>query len=480
MKILLIFPRISFESFPSYTHPKLGLMYIASYMKKHGYKDVKIIDLDLLTWDFHTFCGKVKEYSPDLVGIQCMTTHLESAYRICRFVRTSLKNTKIVLGGAHFNYQPENIFNYFDIDFVVRGEGEKTFLELIQSIREPSHYKNIKGLVFRDLSGTVVRNEDRELNHELDDLPFPDYDDLYEGHPFYGPPYSKTGRMVTMMTSRGCPFRCAFCDAPNIHGKKVRSRSVDNVLDEMKFLQKKYAVNEFLFKDSNFHMSNKWVAEFAEKITRGNINISFFANYRAEVVSEEFVEPLKQAGCSLIFCGIESVDPSVQKILGKNTSMSQMLRADESIKKYDIKRMYSFMFGSPDDTVESLRASIDFAIRTNPFLIFVNPTVAFPGTALYDYSLHHNLLRNPEWFYSFLSPKADDPFPGRMMMETLPPKTVNKYIRMAYWKFYLRPVKVNEFLRYFSLKRFFSEVVLKFFSVVKKNLTYTPSFRRQV
>lgn len=478
MKILLIFPRISFEIVPTYTNPKLGLMYLASYIKKHGYTDVKIMDLDIVTWDFNTFCKKVKDYSPDLVGIQCMTTHLESVHRICRFVRESLKDAKIVLGGAHFNSNPEDIFNYFDIDFVVRGEGEQTFLELVQSLREPSHYKNIKGLVFRDYDGSIVRNEYRDLNHNLDDLPFPDYNDLFDGHPFYAPPYSRTGRMVTMMTSRGCPFRCAFCDAPNIHGAKVRTRSVDNVIDEIKFLQKTYEVNEFLFKDSNFHMSRKWVEEYAEKINRANMKISFFANYRAEVISDEFVKPLKQAGCSLIFCGIESTEPSVQKILGKNTSMEQMLQADESIKKHGLKRMYSFMFGSPGDTEETLKSYTDFALRTNPFLIFVNPTVAFPGTDLYHYAIKHNLLRDSNWFYAFLSPEPGSPFPGRMYIENLPPETVNKYIRLAYMKFYLRPNKVYEFLKYFRLKKFISETTLKFFTVMKQSISYTSSSKR--
>ncbi len=475
MKILLISPRVSFESPPTYTNPKLGLMYLSSYVKKHGYNNIKIIDLDLVTWSFNTFCRKVKEYSPDLVGIQCMSTNLESAYRICGFLRENLNNTKIVLGGPHFNSNCEDIFSYFNIDFVVRGEGERTFLELIRSLREPSHYKNIKGLVFREPSGSVVRNAYRELNHELDELPFPDYDDLYEGHPFYGHPYSETNRMVTMMTSRGCPFRCAFCDTPNIHGTKVRTRSVDNVLEEMKFLQKKYGVKEFSFKDSNFHMSKKWVTEFAEKITRKNMNILFFANYRAEVISEGYLEPLKQAGCSLVFSGIESTDPKVKEILGKNTSMEQILRADELFKKYNIKCLYSFMFGSPEDTEESLRSYIDFAIKTNPFLILIQPTTAFPGTDLYDYAIKHNLLKDPKWFYSFLSKKARDPFPGRMMMEHLPPETVNKYIRLAYMKFYLRPGKVYDFLKYFKLRRFTSTIALKFFAFVKSAKSMTPS-----
>ncbi len=384
MKILLIFPRVSFESPPSYTNPKLGLMYLSSYVKKHGYKDTKIIDLDLVPWNFDTFCKKVYDYSPDLVGIQCMSTNLESAYKICNFVRESLKNTKIVLGGPHFNSDPEEIFNYFDIDFVVRGEGEITFLELLQSLREPSHYKNIKSLVFRNSDGSVVRNEYRELNHELDNLPFPDYDDLYEGTPFCDHPYSKTGRMVTLTTSRGCPFRCAFCDTPNIHGVKVRTRSVDNVLDEMELLQKKYGLSEFSFKDSNFSMSKKWVSEYAEKVVRRNMDISYFANYRSEIINDDYVEPLKASGCSLIFSGIESTDASVKEILGKNTSMEQMLRADKSIKKYDIKRLYSFMFGSPGDTEETLKSYIDFAIKLDPFIMLVQPTTVFPGTAIYD------------------------------------------------------------------------------------------------
>lgn len=473
MKILLISPRVSFETAPEYTNPKLGLMYLSSYIKKHGYKDIKIIDLELVAWNFETFCRKVKDYSPDVLGIQCMSTNLESANRICKFVRENLSDTKIVLGGPHFNSNPEAIFNYFDIDFVVRGEGEKTFLELIQSIKEPSHHRNIKSLVYRDTDGSVVKNEYRELNHELDDLPFPDYDDLYEGHPFCEHPYSKTGKMMTLMTSRGCPFRCAFCDTPNIHGTKVRSRSVDNVLDEMKILQKKYGVSEFSFKDSNFHMSKNWVREFSEKVTSRNMDISYFANYRFEVINDEYIEPLKQSGCSLIFSGIESTDPTVKEILGKNTSMEQIIRADESIRKYDIRRLYSFMFGSPGDTEKSLRSYIDFAIETDPFVMLVSPTMAYPGTALYDYAVKHNLLKNPEWFYSFLSPGADEPFPARIITDHLPPETVDKYVRLAYNKFYLRPSKVYEYLKYFGPKRFTSSIAMKFFALVKKQVFYT-------
>jgi radical SAM superfamily enzyme YgiQ (UPF0313 family) len=472
MKILLISPRISFESPPTYTNPKLGLMYLSSYVKKNGYKDVKIIDLELVPWNFNTFCRKVKDYLPDVVGIQCMSTNLESTYRICRFIRESLSDTKIVLGGPHFNSNPEDIFSYFDIDFVVRGEGEKTFLELVRSLREPSHYKNIKSLVFRDSDGSVVKNEYRELNHELDDLPFPDYDDLYDGHPFCEHPYSKTGRMMTLITSRGCPFRCAFCDTPNIHGTKVRSRSVDSVLDEINIMQKKYGVSEYSFKDSNFSMSKKWVREYADKIAKRNMQISYFANYRFEVINDEYVEPLKQSGCSLIFSGIESTYPSVKKILGKNTSMEQILRADKSIKKYGIKRLYSFMFGSPGDTEESLRHYINFAIETDPFIMLVSPTMAYPGTDLYDYAVKHNFLKDPKWFYSFLSQRADDPFPARIR-DQLSHETVDKYVRLAYTKFYLRPSKVYEYLKYFGLKRFTSAIALKFFAYLKKQVFYT-------
>ncbi len=479
MKILLIFPRVSFESPPSYTNPKLGLMYLSSYVKKHGYKDIKIIDLELVNWGFDEFCRKVKEYGPDLVGIQCMSTNLESTYKICSFVRENLSSAKIVLGGPHFNSNPEDIFNYFDIDFVVRGEGEKTFLELVQSLNEPSHHKNIKSLVFRDSDGSVVKNEYRELNQELDDLPFPDYDDLYEGHPVCKHPYSKTGEMVTLTTSRGCPFRCAFCDTPNIHGVKVRTRSVDNVLDEMQLLQKKYGVSEFSFKDSNFSMSKKWVREYADKIARRNMDISYFANYRFEVINDDYVEPLKESGCSLIFSGVESTDPVVKEILGKSTSMDQLLRADASIKKYDIKRLYSFMFGSPGDTEETMQSYIDFAIETDPFILLTQPTMAFPGTALYEYAIEHNLLNDPKRFYSFLSPNSDDPFQARMMLKDLPPEIVDKYIKQAYLKFYLRPRKVYEYLKYYSLERFTSAIAMKFFSFLKKTIPLQPRIRRR-
>jgi radical SAM superfamily enzyme YgiQ (UPF0313 family) len=478
MQILLICPRVSFENPPAYTNPKLGLMCLSAYIKRYGYKDVKIIDLELVPWNFETFCRHVIDYSPDLVGIQCMSTNLESAYRICRFVRESLKNAKIVLGGPHFNSRPEDVFKYFDIDFVVQGEGEETFLELVQSMGEISHYKNIKGLVFRDVDGLVVRNEIRELNHKLDDLPFPDYADLYEGTPFCAHPYSKTGRMMTLMTSRGCPFRCAFCDTPNIAGTKVRTRSVENVLDELKIMQRKYGVSEFSFKDSNFNISKKWVREFADKVTRQNMDMSYFANYRFEVLNESFVEPLKQSGCSLIFSGVESTDPFVKEVLGKPTPMDQICRADAAIKKYDIKNLYSFMFGSPGDTEESLEANIEFAIEINPFLILVQPTMAFPGTELYDYAIKHNMLSDPKWFYSFLSPAEEDPFQARIIMDHLPPEKVDKFIRRCYMKFYLRPSKVLEFVRYYKLRRFSSEIALKFFSFMKKIDPFALAYKK--
>ncbi len=479
MKILLIFPRVSFESSPSYTNPKLGLMYLSSYVKKHGYKETKIIDLELVPWGFDTFCKKAYEYSPDLVGIQCMSTNLESTHRICSFIRESLNSTKIVLGGPHFNSNPDEIFNYFDIDFVVRGEGEMAFLELIESINEPLHYKNIKNLVFRDTDGSVVTNEFRELNHNLDDLPFPDYDDLYEGHPACEHPYSKTGKMFTLTTSRGCPFRCAFCDTPNIHGVKVRTRSVDNVLDEMQLLQKKYGINEFSFKDSNFSMSKKWVREYADKVASRNMNISYFATYRFEVINDEYVEPLKESGCSLIFSGVESIDPVVKEILGKSTSMDQLLRADASIKKYGIKRLYSFMFGSPGDTEETIKSNIDFAIKTDPFIMLVAPTMAFPGTVLYDYAVEHNYLKDPKWFYSFLKPNKDDPFQARIMMDHLPPEVVDKYVRQAYLKFYLRPSKIYEYMKYYKIRRFTSAIALKFFSFTQRCYPFTSIYKQK-
>jgi len=244
-------------------------------------------------------------------------------------------------------------------------------------------------------------------------------------------------------------------------------------------LQKKYGINEFSFKDSNFSMSKKWVREYADKVASRNIDISYFANYRPEVITDEYVQPLKESGCSLIFSGIESIDPKVKEILGKNTSMEQMLKADDSIKKYNIKRLYAFMFGSPGDTEETIRSYIDFAIETDPFIMLVAPTMAFPGTALYDYAVQHNLLKDPKWFYSFLTPDSEDPYQARMMMEHLPPETVDKYVRLAYMKFYLRPRKIIEYMKYYKFRRFTSAIALKFVSFVNKCHPFTSTYKKK-
>jgi len=468
MKILLIYPRISFSEYPAYTNAKLGLMYLSSYLKKNGFKEVQVIDLDLVHWNYQTFCTKLREYAPDIVGIQCMSPNLESVYTICTFIRNDLKKTKIVLGGPHFNSNPAEIFDYFDIDFVVHGEGEKTLLELAQSIHDSLDYRNIDGLLYRDKNGEIIQNRPRALNYDLDSLPFPDYGDLYDGHAFYGPPYSKTGKMASMMTTRGCPFNCSFCDVYNIHGNTARTRSVENVIEEIKMLKNRYGVTEFFFKDSNFNLDEKWVAEFSDNVLRNDLKISFFVNYRIEMISDSLVKLLQKAGCTLIFCGVESITPNVQTVLRKHMSVDKILQANNIIKKYGIKSLFSFMFGSPNDTEETLIENINFAIKSDPFIAVFTPTTVFPGTYLYDYAVKHNLLADHKWYFSFLNTNdKKDLYQGRIQLDNLPPEKVGKYIQYAFRKFYLRPKKIIEFLRFFSLRQFFFTIVAKYHSVIK-------------
>ena len=157
-----------------------------------------------------------------------------------------------------------------------------------------------------------------------------------------------------------------------------------------------------------------------------------------------------------------------------------MMRADASIRKFDIKRLYSFMYGSPGDTEEALRSYTDFAIKMDPFIFLVQPTMAFPGTALYEYAIEHNLLNDPKWFYSFLSPNSDDPFQARIMSKDLSPEIVDKYVKQAYLKFYLRPSKVYEYLKYYSLERFTSAIAMKFFSFLNKNHSFKATYRKEM
>ena len=238
MKILLINPPSENELLgnnPSIIeeergyNPPLGILYIAGYLEKHTNFGVEVIDTQAEEIGYDRLKDVIRAKLPDVVGITAMTFTLIDVIKVINLIKSIRPEIKIVLGGPHVHIYPEETINIRGVDFLVLGEGEVTFKELVENIDNPARLSTIPGLVFKE-NGRVINTGARPLNEDLDSLPFP----ARHLTPVqkYSSLMARRIPITTMFTSRGCPYRCTFCDRPHL-GKNFRARSAMNVVDEM-------------------------------------------------------------------------------------------------------------------------------------------------------------------------------------------------------------------------------------------------------
>ncbi|MBI4707963.1 MAG: cobalamin B12-binding domain-containing protein, partial [Candidatus Omnitrophica bacterium] len=293
-KVLLVQP----SSRSKTPRPPLGLMYLSSFLTKNeidneiidikGKEDISVIQERIL--------NKIKSISSDIIGITCLVTEIEVVEEMCRKIKEIKPDSFIVLGGAQPTTHPEHFIRAKDvIDYFVIGEGEATFTELVNAIREkrrPEDIQKINGLAWFD-SDQVKRSHPRELVQDLNSLPFPAYDKVDMS--YYTRPTSWGARPILLslfwiFSSRGCPYRCKYCVAHEIFGKNVRHRSIKNVVDEIEFLVKNFNIDAVYFYDESFTVNKKRVIEICEEIKRRGLKIVFGCQTRVNLISEDIIK----------------------------------------------------------------------------------------------------------------------------------------------------------------------------------------------
>ena len=372
-------------------YPPIGLAYLASVLRENGV-NVKIIDAKSLNMSHKEVAESVQEEMPDIVGVTVFTLNLRSALNLCREIKTLCPSTNIALGGPHIHPQHQEVIKEDSVDFCVRGEGEITLLELVNALSNGGDLERIKGITFKKGDETVTTPE-RPFIKDLDTLPFPARD-LLPNHLYAG----FEGSFTLMTASRGCPFKCHFCAVPQfwpIH----RRRSVANVLDELEHVSKVHNINYVRFTDEVFLLNKRWVVELCQGMVKRGLNerIRWSCDGRADVVSQDVLQEMKRANCSIIAYGIEFGNQRILDFSGKGTKIAQIHKAIEMTKEAGISTHGLFMIGYPTETKETIEdtialirnldtSSADFAIVT-----------PFPGTRLYDYCKENNLLRTDDW-----------------------------------------------------------------------------------
>lgn len=465
MKILLINPPISnliLTNLPEIiaqedSMPPLGIMYVASYLKKHTNHQIKILDCLIEKISHKELKERIKQEKPDVVGITALTFTLIDVLRVAKAVKEVDLKTKVILGGSHVNIYPEETMNFPEIDYLVLGEGEKPAKDLIDNLEQTEKLYDIKGIVFRDKDNKVINTGHRELIQNLDELPFPARSLV--SNEKYSSVLSENNPVTTLFSSRGCPFRCTFCNRAHL-GKVFRSRSVKNVVDEMEEC-KRIGIKEIFFYDDTFTIDRQRVLDICSEIKRRNLKIFWDVRARVDTINEEVLRAMKETGCQRIHYGVEAGTEKILKVLNKGITLDQIKKTFKLTRKMNIQTLAYFMIGSPRETKEDVLKTIKFAKKIKPDFVCFSITTPYPQTEIYALGLREKIIPYDFWLEFAKNPKPD--FVAIPWEEKISQEELVSLFKKAYHSFYLRPSYIfDKILKLKSFKELFKKAKTAF------------------
>ncbi len=441
MKILLINPPSENELIgnnPSIIeeergyNPPLGILYIAGYLEKYTSFNVDVLDTQAEEISYDSLKDVICAKLPDVVGITAMTFTLIDVIKVVNIVKSIRSNIKVVLGGPHVHIYPEETINLPGVDFLVLGEGEVTFKELVENIHDATRLKNIPGLVFKE-GDKIINTGVRPLHEDLDRLPFPARH-MTPVHK-YSSLMARRSPITTMFTSRGCPYRCTFCDRPHL-GKNFRARSALNVVDEMEECVN-LGIHEFLIYDDTFTIDRQRVIEVCDEIIRRKLNIGWDIRARVNNIDKDLLKKLKEANCERVHYGVESGNPEILKILNKGITVDRVRTTFQQTKEAGISILAYFMIGCPKETRKEIMETISFAKELKPDFVHITIFTPFPATEIYRIGLRDGIIKNDFWREFARNPTRD--FQPRCWEENFTREELQELIVYAYKSFYTRP-----------------------------------------
>ncbi|MGD9038418.1 MAG: radical SAM protein [Desulfobacteraceae bacterium] len=383
MKILLIYPYFIEERFQGedITVPPIGIYYVGAVLKDNKY------EVEILNWHaINKTPEKIEELladrRPDVIGFSVLHANRWGGIEIAQIAKQLDPEVKIVFGGIGASLLWEHLLRHFsEIDFVVIGEGEYTFLNLIKWIEgaEEKFPQDIKGIAFRK-NGEVVKTEEADLQPDLDKLPNPAHYFEYQH----------------LSSTRGCAWSCTFCGSPQFWGHKIRFRSPENFIAELELLYQK-GIRFFYISDDTFTTNKKRVMDICKMILEKNLKITWFAISRVNHVDEQILYWMRKAGCIQISYGVESGSERIRAVLNKKVGPDQIKKAFSLTVQYGILSRAYFIYGSPGETWETIQETLDLIHEIKPLSMIVYILDIFPGTQLYAELLKRSQVTDDVW-----------------------------------------------------------------------------------
>lgn len=413
------------------SHPHMGIASLAACSINRGHT-TSAIDAMFEGLDNEIVFQRVGLFAPDVLGLTAKTPDIFECQGFAERMKSICPNIQIVIGGSHITALKKKVLegcNFFD--YGVFGEGENTFTELLDSILErDGDFSKISGLIYRDTGG-IKENCERSFIENLDSLPHPAW------HLFPG------GKDIPLFTSRGCPYKCIFCQ--RVMGSSVRVMSPERVIDDMQRSIKERGTRFFQIEDETFGVDKKWTHQVLDLIIRKEINrkISWAANSRVNLADHDLYKKMKTAGCSILGFGIESGNQEILDAVSKGFKLLDAVHAIDAARKADIRTNAFFIFGHPNETPATVRDTINFACKLNPKTVSFGMMIPYPGTKIFQ------LAKANQGGYRNLSEdwsKYTKYFGGAMEFVNFKKGQLARYQRQAYIEFYLRNFRFFDLL----------------------------------
>lgn len=413
--------------------PPLGLAYLAAFLEKKG-DQVKILDYTS-RYSYPPLLRILEHFRPDIIGITATTPSFTSAGKIARECRKLLPRIPLVIGGAHVTAAPESAMADGEFDIGVLGEGEESFAELLTRLKNADSKKlsRCRGIIYRDEHGNVTTDA-RPFISELDSLPFPAYHLLPPLSAYHPTPASYRLLPVgILMTSRGCPHQCTFCDR-SVFGNRIRFHSPERIVSDVEELVKKHGAREIRFFDDAFTLNRERTFTICEELQKHELALPWTCLTTARSVDPEMLRAMKKAGCWQVLYGLESGDERMLKLLKKGNTVEINRRAVRWAREAGLEVRGDFIVGTPGETMKSLENTLRFALEEELDYAHFNKFVPFPGTELY-----RRLIRDGYSFDFSRSCSILDHGALLYVPDSLTPGEYRKWLDRAFKKFYLRP-----------------------------------------
>lgn len=455
--VLLLYLPVQYGGGKTYGLPPLGVYQLAANIKQAGFS-VKVLDASIKGLSLRETVDEILAEKPGLIGISALTPHLHSMTELIRALESTPYKGKIIAGGPHFNNTKDEYMGAVSLDYAMYSEGDVAFVDFCKAFFAGGDYAKVPNLIYR-ADGEIVTNPVGAVVDDLDALPFP-Y--LGAGRPSdYELVYGRYDRAHSVMTSRGCPYLCTFCDVFSVWGRKVRQRTAENVVDELEYNRDHFNVREVFFKDSTFTLNYNWTNSFLEEMERRRPGILWHCNTRVDRVNRDMLKRMKATGCRGVYYGVESGNQEILDSLKKKIKIPDVERVFKETDELGIQANAYFMVGNPGETLETAQDSLDLALRLKATLVGVGPAIAYPGTESYNVGIERGLLKDPKWYLQdidmgkqFLS-DTSVVSPGQYELPGFTPEEQIAFSKKFSRKFFLRPsVLWRIFGRYSSLRLF--------------------------